>query len=266
MTPTIASLLRRISDTDLLNASVIPWSCPVPSFGDPQSAVVATLGLNPSNREFVDNEGRELCDGRRRFHTLRSLGLCTWSDATLPHVRKIADACRRYFLGNPYDLWFQRLNYLLGDTPASYYGSNARACHLDLVPYATSRKWMELSLLERRTLLDVSGDALATLLKGSPIRLIILNGRSVVEHFEAVAGATLKVVPVAEWTLPRRSGNGIAGLAYSGTLTNIAGVRLKCPLTVLGFNHNIQSSFGVTKVVIESIRRWIGETAAPALA
>ena len=54
---------------------MIPWSCPVPAFGDLLNSFVATLGLNPSNREFVDEEGNELEGAARRLHTLRSLSL-----------------------------------------------------------------------------------------------------------------------------------------------------------------------------------------------
>ena len=57
----VSDLIDRIENPALINAGIIPWACPVPSFGDPKKSTVATLGLNPSNREFVDPNGNELC-------------------------------------------------------------------------------------------------------------------------------------------------------------------------------------------------------------
>ena len=71
----LTTLLDRMDSAALAGTSVIKWSAPVPSFGDLSSSLVATVGLNPSNREFVDDSGQELCDTDRRFHTLGSLGL-----------------------------------------------------------------------------------------------------------------------------------------------------------------------------------------------
>jgi hypothetical protein len=61
--------------------------------------------------------------------------------------------------------------------------------------------------------------------------------------------------------LPRASGTGVKGYAYKGVITDVAGIRLKQAVAVLGYNHNIQSSFGVTREVKNSIRGWISRTA-----
>ncbi len=115
---------------------IIPWSCPVPVFGDSSRAIVATLGLNPSKREFVDDAGVELEGPRRRLHTLKSLELTRWSDATTRHVEQIDNACREYFSLNPYHGWFRSLDAILAGAGFTYYGARANACHLDLIPYA----------------------------------------------------------------------------------------------------------------------------------
>src|SRR5437016_5323485 len=106
---------------------VIPWSCPVPSFGDISKSVIATLGVNPSNREFVDESGRELDGPSRRLHTLTSLGLRTWSDVDATHVTMIAEACRQYFSCNPYNAWFRALDPVMSGPGAAYYCSSYRA-------------------------------------------------------------------------------------------------------------------------------------------
>ena len=57
MHKTLTTLIDRFDAPELAEADVIPWGCPVPSFGDLSSSQVATLGLNPSNKEFVDEVG-----------------------------------------------------------------------------------------------------------------------------------------------------------------------------------------------------------------
>ena len=39
-------------------APVVPGSTPVVAFGDPTRAAVATLGINPSWKEFLHSDGR----------------------------------------------------------------------------------------------------------------------------------------------------------------------------------------------------------------
>jgi hypothetical protein len=258
MNSELQALMKRLDALAFAGTSVIPWSCPVPSFGDLQSARIATLGLNPSNREFVDVAGNELDGPHRRFHTLRSLELDRWSSARTRHVHLVVESCRQYFTRNPYDGWFKKLDYILSGTRASYYGGrNARACHLDLIPYATARKWTTLAPQERTSLLSLAGDTLGLLLRNSPVRVLVLNGHSVVENFQALAGVHLDKTAMLDWSLPRRSGSGVIGFAYEGVVNVFSGTKLKREILVLGFNHNIQSSFGVTTHVTKAIRSWI---------
>jgi hypothetical protein len=253
-------LIKRFSEAGFSNARVIPWSCPVPSFGNLFRAKVATLGLNPSNREFVDQSGSELVGGKRRFHTLGSLGLSCWSEAKLKHAELIWNSCTTYFSKNPYDAWFKQLDHLIGETNESYYGASEGACHLDLIPYATACKWTGLSHRERDLLFSIAGDTLGVLLRDSSIRLLVLNGRSVVVNFERVAGVELEKQVMKEWELPRSSQPNVAGIAYKGAISHLSGIPLKRKLFVVGFNHNIQSSFGVSRGIRASIRSWIGRT------
>jgi hypothetical protein len=259
MHATLPRLVRALDDAALAQWSVIPWSSPVPAFGDPSKAKVATLGLNPSNLEFVDRSGKELQGLSRRFHTLNSLGLMRWSDARTSHLGMILDTCRAYFSRNPYNGWFRRLDAIIEGTGHSYYDSFAHACHLDLIPYATACKWTELNRQQRASLLTAASDTLATILGESTVRLLILNGRAVVEHFQTIAGP-LRKVEMASWSLPRTS-TPVTGYAYKGAVRNIFGTDIGREIVVIGFNHNIQSSFGVTKDVIQSIGRWVSRTA-----
>lgn len=259
MYSTLTTLIDRLDSSAVSATNVIPWGCPVPSFGDLSKSQVATLGLNPSNREFVDESGNELQGALRRFHTLSSLGLKSWSDVDVRHLRMILESCTKYFLGNPYDKWFKQLDKVVAGTGASYYAASAMACHLDLIPYATSRKWTELTGQQRSSLLAVAGDTLALLLRDSPVRTLILNGSSVVQLFQDIAGIRLENHEMPSWSLPRESKPDVMGVASIGTVDMLSGIALEHRILVLGFNHNLQSSFGVTRQATEAIRRWIGQ-------
>jgi len=259
MQAALMALVRSISGITESRPEVIPWSCPVLCFGDPSTARVATLGLNPSNREFVDECGNELDGPLRRFHTLNSLGLDRWGEINATHLQLIIESCYTYFAQNPYDLWFRKLDYLISGTKASYYGLPSTACHLDLIPYATSRKWTSLESSDRSALLSQSGATFALLLRDSPIQVLILNGNAVVQNFERITKAELNRMEMKDWSLPRRANEGVTGYAYRGSVRRILDVELERELLVLGFNHNIQSSFGVTSAVADAIQHWISD-------
>ena len=261
MTKELSILVGRLNNTTVHETEVIPWSSPVLSFGNLSSAKVATIGLNPSNREFVDINGKELEGRDRRFPTLNSLGISSWCEANEKHMSVMLDCCYDYFTRNPYDSWFKKLDYLISGTLASYYFPSNQACHLDLIPYATARKWTDLSLEQKTVLLETSADTLGILLKNSSVKLLILNGQTVVDNLERISNVLFEKSLMPDWTLPRKIGDGVFGYAYKGAIRNLGGVRLKNEINVLGFNHNIQSSFGVTKKVQNAIRDWISESA-----
>lgn len=260
LVPVLARALDRMVGGKLVGTGVISWSSPIPAFGDPSTARVATLGINPSNREFVDAAGRELVGRSRRFHTLQSLGIDRWADADAEHVRLMLAASGAYFSNSPYDGWFRRLDQLISSVGASFYGAHPSACHLDLVPFATSNKWTHLSGTQRSQLLE-SGDILGCLVRDSAIETLILNGQTVVSCFEHLAGATLGRRVIPGWRLPRESSPDVAGVAYVGAVSRLGGVSLDRTVLAVGFNHNLQSSFGVTTSVMLSIRAWLGRVA-----
>lgn len=255
---TLVRLIDQLDASDLERSKIIRWGAPIPYFGDFCSSRVATLGLNPSNREYVDQNGRELDGAYRRFHTLSSLGLNCWSDADADHIQMILESCNSYFCSNPYDRWFRKLDEVVRGAGASFYDSAEPACHLDLIPYATTYKWTELTTSERSRLLDIAVDALGRLLVDSRIELLILNGQAVVDRFQDVIGMKLERKRMAGWDLPRTS-IPVAGFAYEGKLEVLCGFSLSQPITVLGYNHNLQSSFGVTSHVIQHIQQWVSD-------
>lgn len=240
------------------NMGVIEWASPIPVFGDIEISKVATLGLNPSNREFIDASGKELTGSNRRFHTLQSLGVSDWRSLTNEHIRLIEGSYRDYFKTNPYNGWFKRLDELLVGVDASYYGNKLfEACHLDLIPFATYEKWTHLTSKQKRVLLESSKAHLIETLKNTNIELLILNGRSVVNAFQELTDEKISSREMASWALPRTKGGNIKGYAYEAKVSKISGHNLNKVVNVIGFNHNIQSSFGVTKQVKKAIRDWI---------
>src|SRR5258708_6676387 len=180
MHATLTALINRLDSPAASATDVIKWGSPVPSFGDLSSSRVASVGLNPSNREFVDDLGDELAGTSRLFHTLNSLGIRSWSETDARHLRLILDSCREYFARNPYDRWFKKLDRVVSAAGASFYGASRGACHLDLVPYATECKWTELTGRQRSLLLALAADTLGLLLRDSAVAVLILNGQSVV--------------------------------------------------------------------------------------
>lgn len=257
----VIDLVGRLDNKDLVSTDVISWGSPVPVFGDLKKSKIATVGLNPSNREFIDSAGKELNGSERRFHTLGSLGLNSWSEISENHIHKVIETCENYFSRNPYDSWFRALDFLLSDTKVSFYKKDSRACHLDLVPYATERKWSALTFGQRRQLLNMAGDTLGLLLRESTIELLVLNGIGVIDVFKEIFDINFKIDEVSDWSLPRSKCSDVRGYAYCGELTEINGRELEKHISIVGYNHNIQSSFGVTNKVKHSIREWLGSKA-----
>lgn len=260
MSKDLQYLLKEMISIRLCEVDIISWGSPIPSFGNLATAKIATVGLNPSNREFVDETGRELEGAKRRFHTLKSLGLRKWNEAQRQHLELIIDYCFNYFDRNPYDGWFKKLDHIISGTSFSYYFPSGFACHLDLIPYATFTKWTDLTKLQQKKLLDISSDYLGMLINNSQIDLLVLNGQTVVDNMQRISGGELEKSFMQKWSLPRKNTEPVQGFSYKGVINQIGNISLKKPIKVLGYNHNIQSSFGVTKDVQKSIRNWVTET------
>lgn len=241
--------------------SVIEWGCPIPAFGNPYDSKVATVGINPSNREFLDRRGEELTGHDRRFQTLQSLGLDSWYDADASDLNSILDFCAKYFDHNPYDTWFKRLDHVISGIPASFYGPIPNACHLDLVPFATVSKWGDLSRRQQSDLLCITSDSLGMLLRNSSIDTLVLNGSAVVSQFRLLANLDFQSFAIPEADLMRSGGSSVRGYGYIGLINNLNGVDLARQVKVLGYNHNVQSSYGVTSQALKGIRQWLAVNA-----
>ncbi len=223
---------------------VFRGSTPFFALGDPTQSEIATLGINPSKREFVEN-ARLLRGSARRLATLESLGANDLASLSDEQIGEVIDDCARYFDSdrNPYGRWFNPLDKLLRDSAdVSFY--DGTACHLDLVQWATDPVWGELSDETKQLLLDDGVPHLLEQLRHENIRLVLLNGRSVLDQVQAVGLATLSkegVLPLGKTTCTLYVGKG-------------EGIRF------LGWSTNLQSSRGVSRDFTASLAEWIRAT------
>lgn len=249
----------RDESVDMAN-EIIPWSSPVPFFGDVTTSVVATVAVNPSNREFCDTSGEPLPESKRRLETLASLSIPSWNAAKHSHFKRINHRAMCYFNINPYTTWFKHLERILEGAEVSFYGNKRHvAAHVDLVPYATDKKWTALNARQRSSLLQQCSNCLAELLKHSPIRVLLLNGSTVAKHLEELASVRFTKREIDDWSLARRNGGSVPGVAIEGSVSQIGDVDLGKQITVVGYNHNLQSSYGVSAAIKSSIKVWICE-------
>lgn len=250
----LLEIFKLLNDEDIIELDIIKWSTPIPYFGNFNNSKIATLGINPSNREFTDSENNSLINNR--LQTLDSLGLNNWREINDEHLQKILDTCDQYFENNPYRQWFNKLEYLLSETPYSYYFPLSNVCHLDLIPFATSKKWSNIPLKNQKNLLNKGADILGHIINESKLEYIILNGTTVISTFENISNLVLNRTLQNSWQLERINNPHVLGYSFTGTFNKIGGVELNREIKILGFNHNIQSSFGITKEVMLNIKKW----------
>lgn len=164
---------------------VVAGSTPVVAFGDPVAASVATLGINPSGREFLDGAGGLLGGRERRLATLASFDVGCYEDLTPAHGESVVDECASYFERRPYGRWFDPLDRVLrGALGVSYH--DRTACHLDLVQWATDPVWSGLGDGVRNALLRQDAAFLRRQLARPDLRLVVVNGGAVVDQTQAL--------------------------------------------------------------------------------
>ncbi len=228
--PYIADRIRRSAPE---GAPIVRGSTPVVAFGNPNTAWVATLGLNPSKVEFLDPDGRLFQEGERRLETLYSLGCADLTSAPDAVVERVLTGCNTYFERRPYR-WFNKLARVLRPVGASY--EDGTACHLDLVQWATDPVWGLLDSRIRGTLLDADLPFLRQQLAQERIRLLLLNGMQIVN-----ACQQRLLIPLEE-----------SARLTSGRVRIFTG-RTPHGIVCIGWNINLQSSFGVSGEELDSI-------------
>ena len=175
------------------NSYVVPGSTPVVAFGNARTATVATLGLNPSWREFLDRSGDELGANDRRLATHGVLDISDLANAPASKIEQVLQDCDSYFQRNPYGEWFDKLEPVLQGCKASYYDGSA--CHLDLVQWATKPTWGDLRPREiRDRLINADAEFLRQQLTNGSVKLLLANGKSVIDQLRRRYDARLMEV------------------------------------------------------------------------
>ena len=160
--------------------AVVEGSLPVVSFGDYRTAEVATLALNPSSLEFLDQQGGYLLEDRRRLASRVSIQRSEGEQLSNAEVAQVFHDSNTYFGRRPYKQWFQWLQTLLTSTQLGSF-CDGTACHLDLVQWATKPAQGELAAEVWQRLVDEDREFLVWQLGQTPARTVLVNGAACVE-------------------------------------------------------------------------------------
>lgn len=187
ITPEVANRIRRAAPH---NGYVVQGSLPVVSFGDMGRARVATLSLNPSDREFLRQDGSWLLGDQKRLESLVSLGAEHPSNLTEEQVTQVVQRCEQYFDGPWFGQWFSHLERLLKVTGVGSY-LDGSACHLDLVQWATRPKAGDIPRPDWDAMVEEDKEFLSWQLRTGMVNAVLINGASSLAGVEAtgIAGS-----------------------------------------------------------------------------
>jgi hypothetical protein len=227
----------------------VSGSLPVLFFGDLYAAEVATVGLNPSQQEYLTPRGELLAGVAQRFATLDSLRAPDRESLSDEQCAEALRWMRDYYApGQPVYRWFIGLERVLRGFGASLAGRTA--AHLDLVQESTSPVWSGLSVGARDDLLrtdlpflrwEIASFPLQRWeIASFPLRAVICTSKTVSDHVRGLlevdlddAGELARIrwwtgravldgrnVGVCGWNLPlaRPTGLGAAGERELGEL------------------------------------------------
>lgn len=240
-------LLRRIMKSPPISEYITPGSTPVVAFGNPMTAKVATIGINPSSREFLDAKGNLLSEDNRRLADFAYLGIKSHSEIDRSVARRVLDESNSYFQrAESVYQWFEPLQkYVLDPVKASFRESTA--AHLDLVQWSTAPVWGAIKDAKARELL-IQDDIrfLGEMLNEGSYQVVFMNGSTVVKTLEKFG---LVEIQQAGWT-PLGKGTKQSAL-WKG---RVVGSDSIC----LGWSLNLQH-YQTTEENKKLLNKWIGE-------
>jgi hypothetical protein len=193
----------------------VEGSLPVLFFGDVAAARVATVGLNPSDREYLSDSGSLLDGAAQRFATLASLRAADRASLTDTQCEEAIEWMRHYFdPGRPvYSSYFLTLGHFLNGWGVDF--TDGTAVHLDVVQEATQPRWSGLARAARQALVGTDLPFLAEQVRLLGVHAVICTGATVSSLVKAQLGVevrgtgTLELegwwvgnATVGEWTLP----------------------------------------------------------------
>jgi hypothetical protein len=180
--PTLFSRLKRG-----VSKHTVKGSLPVLFFGNFFGAKVATVGLNPSRCEYLDDDGAELSGAARRFESLQSLGAADRWQLTDDACEQAIDRMVRYFDPDAaaYWRWFRPLERVLSGFGVSLV--ERTATHLDLVQEPTDPVWSQIEDRRvREDLLNADLPFLKYQLSSFGIRDVLCASKTVGNHVKAI--------------------------------------------------------------------------------
>jgi hypothetical protein len=182
-TEVIAERARRNHPAD---SYVVKGSTPVLSFGNPTTARIATIGINPSCDEFEQSNRVLFSDSKRRLEDFQSLKIQSAEEIDDELAERIHSACLNYFNRRPYG-WFNQLNRRVNSLFNCNY-QDGTAVHLDLVQWATNPVWGRIpSKTTQSSLLSTDADFLRYQLSTSTsIEMVYLSGDQVFNQLNSV--------------------------------------------------------------------------------
>ncbi|MCL2791895.1 MAG: hypothetical protein FWD87_02280 [Spirochaetaceae bacterium] len=221
----IIDRLKKPIEKDL---NITTETTPVIFFGNYEKAKACTIGINPSYREFLDNNKIILAGKMERLCSRKKLGKKDDETLTDENVKEILNYCNRYFEKNPLD-WFNEIEYMIGNYGYSYY--NNTCIHLNLVQWATDPRWSYVNKTIRKKHLNDDSKILKMLLDNNNFEKIFLNGESVAKEVMKI-GIKLKK---EKYNLKKVINNSSYVTKYIGNYNNIE---------IIGWSRYLQQYFG----------------------
>jgi hypothetical protein len=172
--------------------STVGGTLPVLFFGDLFKAEVASVGLNPSDQEYLTKSGAPLTGPAQRFATLDSLGAADRAHLADEQCEEAIEWMRAYYEeGKPvYTSWFNALSRVVEGFGASF--RQRSAAHLDLVQESTSPVWSELPAGEKEALLRQDLPFLDWEIRAFPLRAVICTDKTVSVHVRRLFGVEVE--------------------------------------------------------------------------
>ncbi len=188
--PEEISRTRKIIPPDL---AVVPQSTPIVAFGRFDTAQVASVGINPSHREFLHKSGAPLETAKRRFVSRLHLGVPDGEPLTDVQAEEVVATTRDYFSTNPYKTWFNPMEkWVLQPLGASYWAGTAT--HLDLSQWATKPVWKDLTAYQQLSLLEQDASFLRWQIHHRRFETVVVNGKGAINQLADSGIATLHQV------------------------------------------------------------------------
>jgi hypothetical protein len=169
----------------------VKGSLPILFFGDLFAAHIATVGLCPSDREYVDVDGQELDGTARRFETLESLHVRSRSALSDSQCAHAVTRMEGYFQKGPIVYsFFRPLARIVKELGYTY--EEREAVHLNLVQETTRPVWGRLPTRDTQALMADDVPFFQWELESFPFEVLLCNGSTVSEHVRGLtAGQVL---------------------------------------------------------------------------